>query len=223
MLIESLRPSVIYRLGVSWSTDSAVNIRGGGAVSVNSGSMYLDFIAQTATNFQNWLPQVQYTYSVFSTAFSVSWIPIVRSSLWIGANIMNAPYGAQPIYITSATPIGFNVALIETDGGPYTAGELMMTSYSNVANNVVFNGKSPQVLSGQGNVAGSTNCFNIPNDQPPVDEVSSLRSIAAAYCTSYLGHSPPLTIAYGVSTITTPTTIQTTVPTMISTTSTVYT
>jgi hypothetical protein len=131
---------MIYSLGLSWSTDSAVNIQGGGYVSVDAGSMELDFIAQSVSSISGWQPQVSLAYPVFTTASTVYWNPIMRYAISIGVNIMNAPYGEQPIYITSATSLGFNAALIESDGGACTAGELMMTSYSNIANNINWNG-----------------------------------------------------------------------------------
>ncbi|KAH8804446.1 hypothetical protein F5884DRAFT_901629 [Xylogone sp. PMI_703] len=218
----TITPSMIYSLGLQWSTDSALDIVGGGKVSVNSGSLYIDFMEQTATP-QNFIPEVQYTYPTFSTASKVSWNPIMRSALSISVDIFNAPYGAQPIYITSAASIGFNAALLSNNGQKCKAGQLEMTSYSNVANNVLFSGGKQLALGPSGQTSGATQCFNVPNDIPTADEVNSLRSVGAAFCTAYLNYKPPVTIAYAVSTLVTPTAITVTVPTTISTASTVYT
>lgn len=193
-------------LGVSWKTDSAVDFVGGGTVSVASGSMDLDFMTTTANNFKNWSPSVQYTYPIFSTASAVTWNPILRSALSIGVNIMNADYGAQPIYISSATSIGFNAALLLTEGGACSPGQLMMTSFSNVANNVKFTGRDNQLLAPSGDVAGTTQCFNVPNDKPTVPEVNSLRSVGGEFCTSYISYTPKVTVTYKVTTTTTPVT-----------------
>lgn len=213
---------MIYSLGVSWSTTAAVEFTGGATISVNEGSIYLDLMESTATQATNWSPTIQYTYPVFSTAATVSFIPIMRSSLSIGVNIMNAPYGAQPVYITSASAIGFNAALIESGSGACPAGELMMTSYSNVANSVLFTGQASQALGPSGNLGAETMCFNVPNDIPTVDEVNSLRGVGAAFCTSYLDYSPSTTVAYTVTTVTTPSMIPTIVATTISTTTTMF-
>jgi hypothetical protein len=191
-------------------------------VSVDAGSMELDFIAQSVSSISGWQPQVSLAYPVFTTASTVYWNPIMRYAISIGVNIMNAPYGEQPIYITSATSLGFNAALIESDGGACTAGELMMTSYSNIANNINWNGQNQQALSSAGNTPGQTKCFNVPNDHPTVDEVNSLRSVGGPFCTSYLDYTQPTSIAYEVSTLVTPSPICTTVPTTISTISTIY-
>lgn len=191
-------------------------------MSINGGTMALDFMAQTAQYFNNWFPNVQYTYPTFKTSSKVTWNPIMRSSISIGVSILNSPYKTQPIYINSATSIGFNAALIDSNSGQCNAGQLMMTSYSNVQNSVNFNGANVQQLGPSGNVVGSTKCFTVPNDNPTRDEINSLRSVGSAFCTSYLGYRAPLTIAYGVSTLTTPTTVPTTIPTTISTASTIY-
>jgi hypothetical protein len=212
---------MMFGLGVQWSTDSAVDMVGGASVSINGGTMALDFMKQTAQSFNNWFPDVQYTYPTFKTPSKVSWNPIMRSSISIGVSILNAPYHTQPIYINSATSIGFNAALIDSNNGQCGAGQLMMTSYSNVLNSVNFNGANVQQLGSSGNVVGSTKCFTVPNDNPTRDEINALRSVGAAYCTSYLGYKAPLTIAYAISTLTTPTTVPTTIPTTISTKSTI--
>ncbi|EED16609.1 hypothetical protein TSTA_016840 [Talaromyces stipitatus ATCC 10500] len=218
----TITPSMIYSLGVQWSTTDAVSFTGGASMSVNSGSMYLDFKESTATQISNWSPHVQYTYPVFTTAATVSFIPIMRSSLSIAVEIQNQPYKAQPIYINTASAVGFNAALIETDGGACPAGQLMMTSYTDVSSNVSFSGGPSQVLSNTGDVAGQMKCFAVPNDIPTVDEVNSLRSQGAAFCTSYLSYTPPTKVAYAVTTTTGPSTTHITLPTTISTSSTVY-
>ncbi|KAJ5547306.1 hypothetical protein N7494_004891 [Penicillium frequentans] len=218
----TITPSVLYSLGVQWSTTAAVDITAGASISVNSGTLYLDFSNNLATQSANWSPTVEYTYPVFSSAAEVSFIPIMRTSLAIAVVIENANYGQQPIYINSDTAIGFNAALVEDDGEYCNAGELEMTSYSSVNNEVLFTGGSTIVLSQSGDKAGQTKCFNVPNDIPTADEVSALRSVGAAFCTSYLGYVAPTSVAYAVSTRTGPSTLQTVVPTTISTTSTIF-
>lgn len=218
----TITPSLMYSLGVQWSTTAAVDFTAGAAISVNSGSLYLDFANNVASQAANWSPIVEYTYPVFSTYADVSFVPIMRTSLAITVVIENAPYGHQPVYINSDTAIGFTAALVLDDGERCNAGELELTSYSSVNNEVFFTGGTTTVLSKSGDVAGQTNCFNVPNDIPTADEVSSLRSVGGAFCTSYLGYVPPTSVAYAVSTRTGPTTVQTTKPTTISTTSTVY-
>ncbi|PCG98545.1 Hypothetical protein PENO1_057580 [Penicillium occitanis (nom. inval.)] len=218
----TITPAITYSLGVKWSTSAAVNFTGGASISVTGGTMYLDFTQSAASQISNWSPSVQYTYPVFTQAATVSFIPIMRYSLSIGVDIENKPYKAQPIYINSAEVVGFNAALIETDGGACSAGQLEMTSYSNVTNNLVFTGGSSKVLSSSGDVAGLTKCFTVPNDVPTADEVSSMRSQGAAFCTAYLDYSPPTRVAYAVTTTTTPSTTHITLPTTISTASTIY-
>jgi len=198
-----------FGLGVSWKTDSAVSFTGGGSVSINSGSMYMDFMAQTATEVSGWTPTVDLTYPIFTSAATASFNPIMRSALSIQVTIMGNPYNAQPIYLTDATSIGFSAALIEADDGACPAGELQMTSFSSVANSVVFGaGAQPQPLYPAGDVAGTTKCFAVPNDIPTDDEIAELKSVGAAYCTSYLGYIPGTVAAYAVKTVTTPTTTQ---------------
>ena len=175
-----------------------------------TGSAYLDFITSTATQVSGWEPQVEYAYPVFSTASRVTWNPIMRSLISISVNILNADYGEQPISLTSESSIGFEAAMIEEDGGTCSAGELMMTSYSNVQSSVVFSGQQPLSLYSTGDTAGSTLCFSVPNDIPTADEVSSLRSVGAAFCTNYLDYNPPTAVAYGPTTITTPSIVPTT-------------
>lgn len=218
----TITPSVLYSLGVQWSTTAAVDITAGASISVNSGTLYLDFSNNLATESANWSPTVDYTYPVFSSAAEVSFVPIMRTSLAIAVVIENANYGQQPIYINSDTAIGFNAALVLDDGEYCNAGELEMTSYSSVNNKVLFTGGSTTILSQSGDKAGQTKCFNVPNDIPTADEVSALRSVGAAFCTSYLGYVAPTSVAYAVSTRTGPSTIQTVVPTTISTTSTIF-
>jgi hypothetical protein len=208
-------------LGLSFSADSAVDFTGGGTVSVNSASMDLDFMAQTANNFQNWDPQVWYNYPIFTTPSTVSWNPIMRSALSISVNILNAPYGAQPIYITSAASVGFNSFLTDYDDGQCSAGQLEVTSYSNVESNVLFSGGNPQLLASTGNGASETKCFTVPNDHPTRDEINSLKSAenGGAFCTSYIDYWPPVSLAYADTTKYTPTTVHTALPTTIYTTS----
>lgn len=218
----TITPAITYSLGVQWSTSAAVSFTGGASISVTGGTMYLDFTQSAASQISNWSPSVEYTYPVFTKAATVSFIPIVRYSLSIGVNIENNPYKAQPIYINSAEAVGFNAALIETDGGACSAGQLEMTSYTNVTNSLFFTGGSSKVLSSSGDAAGLTKCFTVPNDVPTADEISSLRSQGAAFCTAYLNYSPPTRVAYAVTTTTTPSTTQITLPTTISTASTIY-
>ncbi|RAO71303.1 uncharacterized protein BHQ10_007315 [Talaromyces amestolkiae] len=218
----TITPAITYSLGVQWSTSAAVSFTGGASISVTGGTMYLDFTQSAASQISNWSPSVQYTYPVFTKAATVSFIPIMRYSLSIGVNIENQAYKAQPIYINSAEAVGFNAALIETDGGACSAGQLEMTSYTNVTNSLVFTGGSSKVLSSNGDVAGLTKCFTVPNDVPTADEISSMRSQGAAFCTAYLDYSPPTRVAYAVTTTTTPSTTQITLPTTISTASTIY-
>ncbi|KAE9365730.1 hypothetical protein N431DRAFT_418523 [Stipitochalara longipes BDJ] len=98
-----------------------------------------------------------------------------------------------------------------------------MTSFSSVANSVVFGaGAQPQLLYPAGDVAGTTQCFAVPNNIPTDDEIAELKSVGGPYCTSYLDYTPPLTVAYAVSTVTTPTTTAVTSSTTISTKSTFW-
>jgi hypothetical protein len=217
------RPSIIYSLGVEWSTDSAVDITGGGTVSVNQGSVYLDFKANSIGSWNNWTPNVQFTYPMFSTASIVSWNPIMRSSIEIDVDIFNRQVVGSPVYLTSASSLGFNAALIETDGGACPAGQLMMTSYSSVTNALQLTGEGNWAMYSSGNIPGQTQCFTVPNDIPTVDEVNELRSSGAAFCTSYLDYRPPTAVAYRVTTTTVPSTVTTTVPLTISTPVYVYT
>ncbi|KAJ5949121.1 hypothetical protein N7454_000705 [Penicillium verhagenii] len=218
----TITPSIAWGLGVQWSTTAAVDFTAGAAISVNDGTLYLDLANNVASEAANWSPTVEYTYPVFSASADVSFVPIVRTSLAIAVVVENANYGQQPIYVNSDTAIGFSASLVLDDGEYCDAGELELTSYSSTTNEVLFTGGSTTVLSQSGDVAGQTKCFNIPNEIPTTDEVNSLRSVGAAFCTSYLGYVPPTSVAYGVKTSTGVTTVQTTKPTTISTTSTLY-
>lgn len=181
----SIDTSMIYSLGLQWSTNKAVDFTAGGIINVNEGSFYLDVFAQTASQFENWTPTIEYTYPVFTTEAEITFVPIMRSSIQIGINILGQPYGAQPVYITTAASLGFDAALFEDDGGACPAGQLMVTSYSNVQNNVVFSGQTPQALAPSGNVPGTPRCYDVPNDHPTNAEVSSLKSAGAdEFCSS---------------------------------------
>ncbi|KAJ5623654.1 hypothetical protein N7490_012259 [Penicillium lividum] len=218
----TITPSVMYSLGLQWSTTAAVDFTAGATISVNDGTLYLDMANNAASKAANWSPTVDYTYPVFSSSADVSFLPILRTSFAIAVVVENANYGQQPVYINSDTAIGFNAALVVDDGEYCDAGQLEMTSYSNTNNAVLFTGGSTTVLSQSGDVSGQTKCFNVPNEIPTTDEVNSLRSVGGAFCTSYLGYVAPTSVAYGVTTRTGLSTAQTTVPTVISTTSTVY-
>ncbi|KAL4876406.1 hypothetical protein BJY04DRAFT_223042 [Aspergillus karnatakaensis] len=218
----TITPSITYSLGVQWSTTDEVDFTGGAKVSVDKGSLYLDFMENSATQAANWSPQVEYTYPVFTSAATVSFIPIMRSSVSIAVEIRDSGYGKQPIYLNSATAIGFDAALMLEDGGDCPAGQLMMTSYSDVTSNVQYTGSDPIVLSDSGDVAGETKCFAVPNNVPTVNEVNSLRSVGGEFCTAYLDYSPPTSVKYAVTTATGPSTIHTTLPRTIYYTSTAY-
>jgi hypothetical protein len=224
-------------IGVRWATDSAVNIVGGGKVTRAAGSVDLDFMLLAAQNRpaarslfstfaaeirDNWVPQVEYTYPVFTTPSQVLFNPIMRVAIDIAVNIMNAPYPSDPFQITSAISIGFDAGLVLSSGGTCPAGNFMMTSYWSASDNVWAYGSVQEKLAATGDVVGETNCFNVSNDTPTNDEVDSLRSVGADFCTSYIGYNPPLTAVYDVTIITTPSTTQTTLLTTIWTTPTVY-
>ncbi|KAL3484555.1 hypothetical protein BJX62DRAFT_218618 [Aspergillus germanicus] len=218
----TITPSMSYSLGVQWSTTDEVEFTAGAEISVDSGSLYLDFMQNTATQAANWSPQVQYTYPVFTSAATVSFVPIMRSSVSIAVEIHGSAYGKQPIYLNSATAIGFNAALMLEDGEACPAGQLMMTSYSDVTSNVMYTGNEAIVLSDSGDVAGETKCFSVPNDVPTINEVNALRSVGGEFCTAYLDYSPPTSVKYAVTTATGPSTTTRTVPTTIYFESTIY-
>ncbi|RFU28817.1 hypothetical protein B7463_g7522, partial [Scytalidium lignicola] len=217
----TITPSMIYSIGVQWSTDSAVDVIGGATINLNQASLYLDYNQQSASSFTNWQPSVQFTYPSFTTNSKVTFIPIMRSALNIDVNILNAPYG-QPVSIISETSIGFSAQQAPASGGSCPAGQLQMTSYSNAANSIVWGSGSPLALAPSPNYPGQTTCFNVPNDIPSAAEIASLRSVGEDFCTSYIGYSPPTSAAYAVSTVTTPSTVGTTVTQTITTDSTVY-
>ncbi|KAL2845880.1 hypothetical protein BJY01DRAFT_247487 [Aspergillus pseudoustus] len=218
----TITPSMTYSLGVQWSTTDAVDFTAGAEISVDNASLYLDFMQNTATQPANWSPQVQYTYPVFTTAATVSFVPIMRSSVGIAVEVHSSNYGKQPISLNSATAIGFKAALMLEDGEACPAGQLMMTSYSDVTSNVKYTGNDAITLSDSGDVSGETKCFAVPNDVPTVNEVNSLRSVSGEFCTAYLDYSPSTSVKYAVTTATGPSTTTTTVPTTILYTSTVY-
>jgi hypothetical protein len=116
-----------------------------------AGSIDLDFIALAAQNGpaarslfntlatkirNNWVPQLEYTYPVFTTPSQVLFSPVMRVAIDIAVNIMNAPYPSNPFQITSAISIGFDAGLVLSSGGICPAGERMMTSYWSASDNI---------------------------------------------------------------------------------------
>lgn len=197
-------------------------MQGGAVISVNSGTAFLDFMQSSVSSVANWSPNIDFSYPVLTTGATISWTPFVRQVVTIGVNILNSDYGSQPISFSTSASVNFNAAFIETDGGQCTAGELMMTSSATRSSNIKFSGKDLQSLAPSDSVTGQTKCFDVPNDNPTMDEVTSLSSVGAAYCTSLLSYTPRTTYLYTESTITTPNSIIVTSPTTISTTLTVY-
>ncbi|KAH8817152.1 hypothetical protein F5884DRAFT_665571 [Xylogone sp. PMI_703] len=217
----TITPSMIYSIGVQWSTDSAVDVVGGANINLNQASLYLDYHQQSASSFANWQPSVQFTYPSFTTNAKVTFIPIMRSALNINVNILNAPYG-QPVSLISETAIGFSAQQAPASGGVCPAGQLQMTSYSNAANSITWGSGSPIALAPSPNYPGQTKCFSVPNDIPSAAEIASLRSVGGDFCTSYIHYNAPTSAAYAVSTVTTPTTVGKTVTQTVTTDSTVY-
>jgi hypothetical protein len=206
-------------LGLTWDTDTAVSIVGGGKVS-QTGSMNIDFMAKTVTNQAGWSPRADYIFPVFTTNAKVTWNPIMRTAFSIGVSVFNAPYGPQPVTITSSTSFAYQAALSLGDGQcPW--GQLKMTSYSDISNKVTLPGVGHTLLS-KTNGGSQPRCFNIPNSIPSISEVDSLRSVGADFCTSYLQYSAPTTVSYAILITAAPTTTQTTVTTTITTQSTQY-
>ena len=99
-----ITPTVIYGLGVQFSTDSALDVTGGASFSWNGAAAPINIMSRSLTNKWNWQPTVSLTMPSFKTGATVSIKPYMR---WL-VNLNVDIYGMVKILpsITSQTVIG---------------------------------------------------------------------------------------------------------------------
>ncbi|KAK4149473.1 hypothetical protein C8A00DRAFT_37924 [Chaetomidium leptoderma] len=182
-----ISPTVLYGIGIDFSTDSTVDVIGGATFSWTDAAAPINIMSRSLVSQRNWQPSVSLTTPSFKTGATVSIKPYMRWLIKLSVDI----YGMVKISpsITSGCP----------------ANSLKVNTYLNTANTVSFgDGTGAALYSGQ---AGSTNqCFTVPGLLPSAEEVQSLKAVGGAYCTSYIKYVSPVTVVYSTSTSTVPST-----------------
>lgn len=205
--VFSLKPNIIFSMGVQFSADSAVSVQGGAVLDVSNGAANIDLASVSTTGVSGWAPSVQMSYPTFSTASRVQLIPYIRRTFSVGFSVLGKT--GSTISFNTETALGFNSQMLDADGQTCAAGTLQLKSYLYNKNGVNLGGKFTQPLNTI-NDKYNDRCFNVPSNKPTLEEIASLRSVGQEYCTAYINYRQPTSGRYLVSTTTTPTTVSTT-------------
>jgi hypothetical protein len=214
-----ISPTVLYGIGVDFSTDSTVDVTGGATFSWNDAAAPINIMSRSLVSQRNWQPSVSLTTPSFKTGATVSIKPYMRWLVKLSVDI----YGMVKISpsITSQTVVGIDSTYSYTAANGCPANSLKVNTYLSTANTVSFgDGTGAALYSGQ---AGSTNqCFTVPGLLPSAEEVQSLKAVGGAYCTSYIKYVPPVTVVYSTSTSTVPSTTTSFSTQTVTSTTTIY-
>ncbi|KAH0433894.1 kelch domain-containing protein [Colletotrichum camelliae] len=214
-----INPTVLYGVGIDFSTDSKVDVTGGARFSWSNADASINILQSRLTNQRNWQPSVEFTFPSFKQGSAVSLKPYMRWIVKIKVDI----YGMVHLnpFITSQTVAGIDSSYSFTATASCPANNLLVNNFVYSANTIGFgDGNSAVLYSGQ---AGSAKrCLPVPGITPSADEIASLRNVGQNFCTKYINYRPPSTWTYVTETSTVPSTTTTFVTTTVTTTSTVY-
>lgn len=205
--VFSLKPNIVFSIGVQFSTDSAVSVQGGAVLNVGNAAANINLASVSTTSVSGWAPSLQMTYPTFSTTSKVQLVPYIRRSFSIAFSVLGK--SSSLIAFTSETALGFNSQMLDTNGQTCAAGTLQLKSYLYNKNAVNLGGQFPQPLNTI-NDKYADRCFKVPSNKPSLEEIASLRSVGQEFCTAYIGYRQPTSGRYLVSTTTTPTTVSST-------------
>jgi hypothetical protein len=214
-----ISPTILYGIGVDFSTDSKVDVTGGATFSWNDAAAPINIMSRSLVSQRNWQPSVSLTTPSFQTGATVSIKPYMRWLVQLSVDI----YGMVKISpsISSQTVVGIESTYSYTAANGCPANSLKVNTYLNTANTVSFgDGTGAALYSGQ--VGNANQCFGVPGVLPSAEEVQSLKAVGGAYCTSYINYMPPVTVAYSTSTSVVPSTTTSFSTKTITSTTTLY-
>jgi hypothetical protein len=204
--VFKITPSVIFSMGVDFSTDAAVDVEGGAVLSVKNAQVDFDMSSLTADNPLNWTPRVDMTNPIFKKAAKVKMIPYIRRLIDIKFSVM----GKSPNSLRFATTsgLGFNSEMVDASGAVCAIGQLALKSTVFSSNKFTFGDTTQQdsnsMVFSDVSITKPVKCFDVPEDKPTQEEIASLSAIGQSFCTAYNDYYPPVSGLYLVSTVTGP-------------------
>lgn len=199
-----ISPSILYGIGVDFSTDSKVDVTGGATFSWNGAVAPINIMSRSVGNQRSWQPAVSLTTPTFTTGATVSIKPYMRWLVKLNVDI----YGIVKISpsISSQTVVGIDSTYSYTAANGCPANSLKVNTYLNTANTASFGDGTGAVLY-SGQVGNANQCFTVPGLLPSTEEIQSLQAVGGPYCTSFVKYVPPVTVVYSTSTSTVPSTV----------------
>lgn len=212
--LTSIRPKMLYGLGVEYNTDTAVDVVGGAQMTLSNAQAVIDLLTNTVVSSANWKPTVSFTNPVFVTGSNVLLTPIMRTSI----NMQISIFGIKLLSpsITSETVVGIDTTYSFT-GGVCPAKNLAVNTYVSSKNSLFFGNGGPRDLSTL-TQTNKVQCLDVPSSQPAPEDIVALSKDGQAFCTSYLKYTAPTSVQWDTATVTVPSTsIQTATTTVIGT------
>ncbi|CAM1511816.1 Fc.00g093290.m01.CDS01 [Cosmosporella sp. VM-42] len=199
----SIKSRILYNMGVNFSADRAVKVKGGARFSLDGAKAELDMSGPTVKSSSGWKPSVNYVLPAFTVRGGVKLQPYMRWAVEFEVNIFNQVKVTPAI--TSYSMVTMKSAFSTDPQGSCPANKLAVSTFLTTANNMrVFDDLIIPLSNGD---SQSTNqCFDMPELVPEPEEIQSLASVGGDFCTSYLYYQPPMTTTYDASTVYTPST-----------------
>jgi hypothetical protein len=226
--VFKITPSVIFSMGVDFSTDSAVDVEGGAVLSLTGAGVDFDMSTLSTSNSHNWDPRLDMTIPTFKTASKVKMIPYIRRLIDIKFSVMGKSQNS--LQFSTLAGLGFNSELVESAGDVCTPEQLALKSTVFSTNKFSFGDASSRAANSRVfsdlSVTNPVKCFDVPSKKPTREEIASLRAVGQEFCTAYNRYVPSVSGLYLASTLTTlsyttstTTSTITTIPTATETTS----
>lgn len=201
----TIESKILYNVGVKWSTDKAVNVRGGASFSFKNAKAELNMASNTPSirSKSGWNPSVSYITPSFQTSGGVTIQPYIRWGVEFKVNIYNQVKIAPVLLSESIVTIKSTFS--SESQGTCPANKLAVSTFVTSKNNMRLPGSGLVGLY-NGDSASRNNCFDAPDLVPTVDEIRSLASLGGEFCTSYLRYTPAKSTTIETSTVYTPST-----------------
>ncbi|WYZ43672.1 hypothetical protein EsH8_VII_000108 [Colletotrichum jinshuiense] len=215
-----INPTVIYGIGIDFSTDSKVDVTGGAKFSWGSSDATINILQRRLSSQRNWQPDVQFTLPSFKQGSAVVLYPYMR---WV-VKITVSIYGMvnlEPSLTTQAV-VGIDSSYSFTRTAFCAANNLAVNTFFYSYSSVAFGDGGSSAVLYKGQRASVRQCFAVPGITPSPDEIDALRAYPGEYCTRYINYRPPTTFTYTTQTSYVPSTTTEDVTVQVTTTTTIY-
>lgn len=112
--VFTISPRFIWGMGLTYSTEKAVDVQAGAVMTLNGAAADIDVKSKTASNSRNWQPSAQVTYPTIKEPGRLILTPYVKTDIQLSLTIFGQ-YIDNAAILTTQTNLGFDAEVLTSD------------------------------------------------------------------------------------------------------------